>query len=181
MAFEDNPLNRLPDISEIPSETPVFVPWRFFTFSLIFFFTIFIINFGLANFLISKLNDRISVFDSQIIDIKKLVQQTDKEGISRFYSKIYSLGNLLNNHLTAEPYLNFLDKRTLADVNYVAVGINSKEKGLTISGEAGSFASVANQLAVYEAADEVIAVEFKGTRLNSNKSGVSFNVDLKFK
>ena len=175
---EENPLNRLPDVSEIPSEVPVFVPWRLFSFSLVLMVAIFIINFGLSSFLIPSLQTKVSDRDQQIGALRKEVEQTDKEGINRFYSKIFNLQKILDNHLAAKSYFDFLDKKTINAVKYTAVKISLAEKRIILSAQANSFANAAAQLAVFEAADELASVELKG--IKQDQSGVEFNFDLSF-
>ncbi len=172
---------QMPNINDVRSEIPVFIPWRFFVFSLSLVIAIVAINFFIVLVYQPTFEKSKQDVEKQIEDKKIAFEQTDRQKISSIYSKLYFLNAALPNHLLASPLFTLLEKNTLPEVVFNSFSFNTEKSSLVLSGDADALQTLVKQVFIFESLKEVAGVSLTSAALNklTNRFEFTFNLALK--
>ena len=127
------------------------VPWDTFIYSLVIFGAALMIYAGLRFIYKPFIAGAIKEIEARITSLDRSAPQPDmQEGFIQFYSQLTNIRNLLSNHIAITPLFNILEANTMENIGFSSMIINVAERTVNISGFAGSYESLAGQLAVYE-------------------------------
>ncbi|MDD4930993.1 MAG: hypothetical protein PHG66_02435 [Candidatus Colwellbacteria bacterium] len=141
------------------------LPIRALTFSGVIFALSLMVYAGLSFGYKTYLNAGIDVLDGQIAELDKQAPADEKEkGFISFYSQVVNMQKLLESHVAMTPVLDFLEQRTLPDVAMSGTRMMSYDHTMTFSGAAKTFDKLAEQLALYDIADESLKIGLTSSR-----------------
>lgn len=172
---------QMPNIGDVRSEVPVFIPWRFFIFSLSLVVAVLAINFFIVFVYQPAFTANERDVKKQIDDKQIAFEQTDKQKISSIYSKLYFLNTDLPKHLMASPLFIFLEKSTLPPVVFNTLSFNVDKLSLALGGSADSLQTLVKQVFIFESAKEISGVSLSGATLNKQSSRFDFTLTLALK
>jgi hypothetical protein len=155
--------------NNIPTQTeasPGSVPWKALVFSgVIFGISLMIyagIAFGYKPFLTSSIDN----IDAQISELDRVAPKKEsEEEFIQFYSQVTNIRDLLSSHVSAMPFFDAIEKNTFSQVTFSDFLISVSAKMASVSGFAGSYNNLANQLAAYENTESVSSISLNTARL----------------
>lgn len=95
-------------------------------------------------------------------------------------SRLRSMRTLLSQHLFPSNILRFLEAHTHSQVRFLNFNFGADSRKLDMTGEAATYAALAEQIAVLENDQNVEAVEFGGLSIGA-KNFVNFKIAVIFK
>ncbi|MBI3627129.1 MAG: hypothetical protein HY220_00020 [Candidatus Sungbacteria bacterium] len=94
--------------------------------------------------------------------------------------KLSSLKGILANHISSSNVFGLLEQNTLPQVHFTAFSYLNDSKKISLKGETTSYATVAQQVRIFEAVPQVASVSFGGLATN-DKGVTNFVMDIIFK
>ena len=94
--------------------------------------------------------------------------------------KLQALSDLLRGHLIPTNIFDLLEKNTLAQVRFIVFAYSNDTHRLELSGEAGGYSVLANQVRVFESLPDIQRVDFGGLTLG-DKGLLNFKMTLVIK
>lgn len=157
------------------------LPWRLFTLSaVIFAATIFVVlgmNFGYSPYLDSQIKQ----VDAEIESLSQSVSGEEKQALVNFYSQLTNVNSLLGSRTKASGVLSFLERNTHKQVYYVSLAFDARNRELRVSGAASSFGVLAEQLNLYQRAEEIESASLDSSQFDREIKGVRFEARLRLK
>lgn len=95
-------------------------------------------------------------------------------------SQLRNLQVLISKHIFSSNILAFLEKNTAGRIKFSTFNLNADGRKLEMTGEAGSYADLTQQIGIFERDPQVEKVEFGGLTLGSNNY-VNFSISITFK
>jgi len=165
--------------TELNAETvSVGWPWRLLLFGLfIFIFSLFVyfgLRFGYQNYL----QDQIEFYDSELKKLSSQVSIEDQERFVNFYSQLFNLQKILEDHPYSSNVFRFLEKNTVGAVYFSDALFKKSDSTVVLKGISDNFENLSGQLAILEKSPEVAKVILNNVSLQKNN--VSFSVSLTF-
>ena len=139
--FIKNPLDQFE-----AERLPVGWPWRFFSVSLIIFLATLLTYLGLLFGSEPYLNSQLGKKEELINQLAEKISADDREKFTQFYSQLFNLKNLLDNHVKPSQIFALLEKTADKKVYYRSALIKIPEKELNLDGVADSYETLASQL-----------------------------------
>lgn len=115
-------------------------------------------------------------------NISKSAAEEEFPVLSAAIVKGKSIQSILSAHFYGSKIYQLLEKITIKSIKYdkFSQKINSDDTiGVTLSGEAESFAALTKQLIVYKKTKEIKEINFSGASINKNGKA-AFTIDLTF-
>lgn len=173
MALPQQVIDRL--TRESP-ETPGW-SWGILTFSGGILAVALAIYAGLAFGYEPYLDSQIAQVNTQIAALAKSISPDDQARFASFYSEVANVKATLGNHVTFSRFLSWLEENTEANVYYTHFAFSGGNQ-IVLSGSAKSEADVNQQVAIFEAAPEVKAVNLSSVTLSATNGEWQFNAVL---
>lgn len=171
--------NRL-NQSELSAEkVAVGWPWRLLFFSFFIFILSFFVFFGLRYGYQNYLEGQVKFFDSELAKLSSKVSLDDQERFINFYSQLFNLQRILEDHPYSSNLFRFLEKNTVSSVYFSDALFKRNENTTTLKGMSDNFENLSGQLALLEKSPELAKMILNNVSLQ--KDGVSFSVSLTFK
>lgn len=95
-------------------------------------------------------------------------------------ARLKTMRALISKHTFPSNTLRFIETHTHAEVRFLNFNFGADARKLDMTGEAGSYLALAEQIAILENSENVEAVEFGGLSLGT-KNFVNFKVAIIFK
>lgn len=150
-----------------------------FVGSLGLFFLIVVIFAGLALFNRSQARTR----DELSKDIRVKQDELRPELLNQIFlleSRLENMQNLLDNHPFVSNSLKFLEDQTLPQVRFLNFDLKIDTRKLEMAGEAANYATLSEQIMLFEKHPQVEKVEFGGVTLGSGNL-VNFRLSIIFR
>lgn len=154
-------------------------PWRLLFFSFFIFLLSFFVFFGLRYGYQNYLEDQIQFFDSELAKLSSKVSLEDQERFINFYSQLFNLQRILEDHPYSSNLFRFLEKNIVNSVYFSDALFKRSENTVTLKGMSNNFENLSGQLALLEKSSELAKTTLNNVSLQ--KDGVSFSVSLTFK
>lgn len=154
-------------------------PWRLLFFSFFIFLLSFFVFFGLRYGYQSYLEGQVKFFDSELAKLSSKVSLDDQERFINFYSQLFNLQRILEDHPYSSNLFRFLEKNTVSSVYFSDALFKRSENVVTLKGMSNNFENLSGQLALLEKSPELAKMILNNVSLQ--KDGVSFSVSLTFK
>jgi len=162
-----------------PDKSSMGWPWRLFTVvSIIFSITIVSylgLIFGYRPYLESKIQEK----SDKIDQLAESISKEDQEQFIRFHSQLVNLKGLLDNHALTSKIFPLLERITHREVYYISAGLEVPRRELQLSGVAKSYAVLAEQLEIFNQAEEIESYIIN--QAGASRNLVDFRVVLKLK
>lgn len=171
--------NRLGEQAELASEkVAVGWPWRLLLFGLFVFalslFAYFGLRFGYQNYL----QNQIEFYDGELKKLTSRVSAEDQERFVTFYSQLFNLQRILEDHPYSANVFRYLEKSTVPTVYFSDALFRRADNTVVLKGFGGNFDDVSGQLAIFEKSPEAAKIILNNVSLQ--REGVSFSVSVTF-
>ncbi len=150
-----------------------------FYFSLLSFFIVSVGYGGLA--LLNNAQGK--ALEELVTQAKTKEEELRPELLSQIFlldARLKTMRALISKHTFPSNTLRFIEARAHPQVRFLNFNFGADSRKLDMTGEAGSYAALAEQIAALEASDNVEAVEFGGLSLGA-KNLVNFKIAIIFK
>lgn len=117
-------------------------------------------------------------------ELSEDIKQSDSGGIKEFQEKTADLGALLQNHIYFSKILEDMEKNTLMNVRHSSLDVSISENTVKLSSETSDLESIARQLAVFSADENIEKVALSsdvGEDSNIKDSKSRFNLEIIYK
>ena len=95
-------------------------------------------------------------------------------------NKIRDLSSLLNNHILATKFFEFIEKKTHPDIFFSEVGISLRDSKVNLSGVSKTFLYLGQQISIFKKSDLVKDLQL--SEISINKEGeIAFRFDILLK
>lgn len=153
-------------------------PWRLLLFGFFIFFLSLFVYFGLRFGYQNYLQGQIEYFDSELAKLTSRVSAEDQERFVTFYSQLFNLQRVLEDHPASANIFRFLEKNTVPAVYFSDALFRKAEGSVALKGISNNFENLSGQLAILEQAPEVAKILLNNVSLQ--REGVSFSVTIVF-
>jgi len=154
--------------------------WRLLSFMVFVFLVLLLSYFGLVfgykNFVLAQIEKK----EQELAALAEQVPKAEQDEFLKFQYQIINLKNLLNNHTAATKILPFLEANTNTQVSYAGLDLNVTEARASMQGSAQSYEVLAEQLAAYGRAPEIVRYKMNSAKLGEG-GRVQFDITLFFK
>jgi hypothetical protein len=147
---------------------PVGWPWRLLLSMGILLAIVLLVYVGLAFGYESYLNNSISSLNSDLNSLSLQVSPTDRQGFITFYSQLTNLQRLLGSHIVSSQIFPLFENMTDQNVAYNSFDLSVPDNTVSIDGVAKNYATLANQLYLYEQSPQIKNVILEGSSLSNN-------------
>lgn len=151
------------------------VMWRMLIFSLVIFFLMIAVyigtEFGYKIFLQNQ-NESIRAEAENLISG---VPKEEQVAVIDYYSRLSNMKSLLDDHVKASIFLDFLEKRTSQNVYLNKVIVTVDEETVKASGTARTFLDLSRQIQAWQETEGISGVILDSSNLSQNGQ-VSFTV-----
>ncbi len=151
--------------------------WGLITFSGGILLITLVIYFGLRFGYEPYLDSQIAQTKAQVATLAKSISPDDQARFTAFYSEVANVKTALGNHVAFSRFLSWLEKNTEANVSYSHMVFSSGNQ-VVLSGSAKTEADVNQQVALFEAAPEVKAVNLSSVALSATTGAWQFELIL---
>ena len=139
--------------------------WRLFVFAVIAFCTSGFLYGGVAFGYQRYLNDEIEKLEEESKRLNEAVSVEDQRRLVAFYSQVYNLKSVLNNHTFPSKLFAFLEANTNVRVQFDKATFDNNAGTLVLDGKAEDYASVVRQAEAFRQRSEVVtSVALTGSR-----------------
>jgi hypothetical protein len=158
-------------------------PWRLLIISFVVFgLTVLLwagIKFGYIPFLNSQLDKVTSSFNS----LSQKVSADQQKSLTDFYSQLYNIQTLQNNHKYPARLFDFLERNIYSGLNITNFEANLDGGDIRFDGVAFDFQTLVNQLSLLRMDPNVSLVTLESSRQRDLKEGggVSFSIKMSIK
>ncbi len=145
------------------------LPWKLFSFSLIFSLVAFGVYFLLGQYYLPSLGDRLSQIRKETHDLVNQINAKDKQEMIIFWSQIKNIEKLLSQHIYPSKILAILEENILPDVALDGISFKEKNGYFDISGRVKNSELFAQQVYVLEKTKEfkkILVKRFENRMLN---------------
>ncbi len=151
--------------------------WRLMFFML-FVFLVFLVSYlGLAVGYRSYLKAQIEKTDQELAALAARVSEDQQDAFLKFQYQLFNLRSLLARHVIASRVFPFLEVNTNQRVQYTNFELNVPDSRLDLRGSAQSYAVLAEELAAYERAPQVLRYQIANSQVGEG-GRVTFEVAL---
>lgn len=166
-------------IDRLSRENPETPGWSLglLTFSAGILFIALVIYFGLTFGYEPYLASQIDQLNGQVSTLAKSISPDDQAKFVALYSEIVNLKSTLGSHVFFSHFLSWLEANTEANVYYTNLSFSSGRQ-ITLAGVGATEADVNQQVAIFEAAPAVAAVNLSSVTLTPTTGTWRFNVML---
>ncbi|MBI4134864.1 MAG: hypothetical protein HY471_02010 [Candidatus Sungbacteria bacterium] len=102
-------------------------------------------------------------------EVKKLEVDLEPKLLDQILAldqKLRSIREVLESHVVSSNIFYFLEKNTLPQVRFLIFTYSADQRRLELTGQAASYGTLAEQVRILEALDEVETVDFGGLSIN---------------
>jgi len=160
-------------------------PWRLFVFTLIIFFLLVFIYFGVTLGLKPYLKSQIRNSEQKISDLNQSVDESQQKQLLGFYSQLVNIKDIINSRKTISQIFDFIEKNTYQTVGYNILNFNLADREAKIGGLAPDYETLTKEIALFEKSESVEKVMLEnssiGESIKSKADGVRFTLRLIFK
>lgn len=159
---------------------PVGLPWRLLVFSLVIFGLSLSVFFGLKFGYAKYLDREGEITDKKIKDLAQQVKQEDQKRFINFYSQLFNLQKILDNHAFTANIFDFLERSTLGNVYYTDASFLRDGNIINLKGTAASSEAIVQQLNIFDKAPELARVVLDQMTFDQRGQSVGFSISAAF-
>ena len=172
--------SRLGQQAELKAENvSVGWPWRLLLFGFFVFLLSLFVYFGLRFGYQNYLQNQIEFYDSELQKLTSQVSAEDQDRFVTFYSQLFNLQRILEDHPYSANIFRYLEKNTVPAVYFSDAIFRRSENSVSLKGFSKTFDDLSGQLAILEKSSEAAKVTLNSVSLQ--KEGVSFAVSVAFR
>lgn len=157
---------------------PVGWPWKLFLSMGILLIVVLLVYVGLAFGYEGYLNNSINSLNSTLDSLSLQVSPTGRQEFIALYSQVSNLQKLLGSHVISSQIFPLFENMTDQNVAYTSFNLSIPNDTLSINGVAKDYATLANQLAMYQQSPQISNVILESSSLSNN--AVNFTVKITF-